>query len=212
MAGARPFRHEFGGGFATSCKHVPQPGDPMKPRDTNRLMFRLVTPRDADALNALNHAPGVMKYLERTPPPIDYVITKTIPERQRMAEEHPGYGLWLAYLKDTGAFVGRFGLRPDLPQPGDAEIGYRVLPEYWGQGLASEAARELVRYSFEALGADRFVAITMAVNEPSRRVMERVGLLYVRTFHEHFDDPLPGTELGEVEYALTRDEWLLRAS
>ena len=47
----------------------------------------------------------------------------------------------------------------------------------------------------------------MAVNSGSRRVMERAGPRYVRTFHLEWEHPLPGTEHGEVEYAVTRDEW-----
>ena len=49
----------------------------------------------------------------------------------------------------------------------------------------------------------------MAVNAGSRRVMEKAGLRYERTWHEHVDDPLPGSDLGEVEYVVTREEWLL---
>jgi RimJ/RimL family protein N-acetyltransferase len=47
----------------------------------------------------------------------------------------------------------------------------------------------------------------MAVNERSRRVMQRCGLRYCRTFHLTFEDPLPGTDQGEVEYELTRTDW-----
>jgi RimJ/RimL family protein N-acetyltransferase len=54
---------------------------------------------------------------------------------------------------------------------------------------------------------ERVVATTMTVNRGSRRVMEKVGLRYVRTFHVDWPDPLDGAEFGEVEYALTRDEW-----
>lgn len=180
----------------------------MQPKDTDRLTFRPVTPNDAQVLTDLNHAPGVMKYLEHTPPPLEYVTTKTIPERIRMAEEYPGYGLWLAYHRESGEFVGRFGLKPNSPNAGDAEIGYRLLPDYWGMGLGSEGTRVLLRYALEDLRANRFVAITMFVNQPSRRLMERIGLKYVRTFHPNFDDPLPGTEKGEVEYALSRAVWL----
>lgn len=50
----------------------------------------------------------------------------------------------------------------------------------------------------------------MAVNTRSRAVMARLGMRYVRTFHQHFDDPLPGTEHGEVEYAIDRTVWLAR--
>jgi RimJ/RimL family protein N-acetyltransferase len=47
----------------------------------------------------------------------------------------------------------------------------------------------------------------MAVNTASRRVMEKAGLRYARTFHLEFDDPIDGTELGEVEYELRREDW-----
>lgn len=180
----------------------------MHPHDTDRLTFRIVTANDAAALTTLNNAPGVMRFLDRTAPSFEHVQHKTIPERQRMAVEHPGYGLWLAYLRETGEFVGRFGLRPNHPIEGDAELGYRLMPEYWGNGLATEGSREMLRYAFEMLRADRVVATTMAANVRSRSVMERIGLRYLRTYHLEFDHPLPGTELGEVEYALTRIEWL----
>ena len=67
-----------------------------------------------------------------------------------------------------------------------------------GKGYATEAASALLERLF-AEGAQRLFAETMAVNHPTRAVMERVGLRYKRTFHLHFDDPLPGTQLGEVE-------------
>lgn len=184
----------------------------MKPRDTDRLTFRYVTPDDAALLHALNHAPRVMTYLQRVPPTLDEVVTSTIPGRMQIAIDHPGYGMWLAFSRSSGEFVGRFSLRPFGSEPGEIEIGYGLMPSFWGMGLASEASRELLRYAFEELNANRFVAITMFVNTPSRKVMERIGLKNVRTFHEHFDDPLPGTEKGEVEYALTREEWLARRS
>jgi RimJ/RimL family protein N-acetyltransferase len=56
-------------------------------------------------------------------------------------------------------------------------------------------------------GAKRVFAQTMAVNDRSRAVMTRLGLVYARTFHLDLDDPLPGAELGEVEYELTRAGW-----
>lgn len=59
---------------------------------------------------------------------------------------------------------------------------------------------------FGQLGLSRIWAQTMAVNTGSRRVMERAGLGYVRTFHLAWDDPLPGAEQGEVEYAIARTD------
>ena len=67
--------------------------------------------------------------------------------------------------------------------------------------------RPLIRKGFTEFGARRVFAETMAVNLASRRVMEKAGLEYVRTFHVSWPDPIAGTEQGEVEYALTRGTW-----
>src|SRR5581483_5213318 len=100
--------------------------------------------------------------------------------------------------------------RDEQRAPGQAELGYRLLRRCWRRGLASEGARELVRDGFADLGLDRIIAETMAVNAASRATMASVGLRHVRTFHLDVDEPLPGSEQGEVEYAITRDEWLAR--
>jgi RimJ/RimL family protein N-acetyltransferase len=65
-----------------------------------------------------------------------------------------------------------------------------------------------VDLAFEELGARRVHANAMAVNVASRRVMEKVGLHLVRTFHADWPVRIPGDEEGDVEYAVTREEWL----
>ncbi|WP_338761393.1 GNAT family protein [Nocardia vulneris] len=112
----------------------------------------------------------------------------------------------------VGAFVGWVALQP--PVEGgcrEVELGYRFSASVWGRGYATEVARALVDKGFAEFGVQRVWAQTMAVNLGSRRVLEKVGLRYVRTFHLDFEDPLPGTEHGEVEYGLCRDEWLAGA-
>ncbi|GAA0631257.1 GNAT family N-acetyltransferase [Sporichthya brevicatena] len=125
----------------------------------------------------------------------------------------PGLGVWVGFVGDE--LIGRWTLEPPHrddhgPIAGQAELGYRVRREYWRQGFASEGARALLRHGFVDLGLSRIFAETMAVNVASRRTMEAVGLRYVRTFRLDFPDPLPGSELGEVEYAITREEWHAR--
>jgi RimJ/RimL family protein N-acetyltransferase len=92
-----------------------------------------------------------------------------------------------------------------------ADLGFRLLQRHWGRGLASEGARELVRYGFDDVGLDRIIAQTMTVNASSRAVMERVGLSYVRTFPTSMTD-VEGVEEGEVEYEMTREEWERRTT
>ncbi len=133
--------------------------------------------------------------------------------RLAAAARVPGLGFWAGFV--AAKFVGWWILEPPerVDQghvDGPAELGYRLLPRYWRQGLASEGARELIRHGFDDLGLSRIFAETMAVNAASRATMVSAGLTYVRTFRVTWDEPIAGSEYGEVEYALTRDEWLRR--
>lgn len=112
---------------------------------------------------------------------------------------------WVLFRRVDDEFLGWIGATP-AGVDAEYDIGWRLRRSAWGHGFATEAARELIDRLF-AEGARRVFAETMAVNQRSRSVMRRVGLTYVRTFHIDFDDPLPGTDHGEVEYGLTRVEW-----
>lgn len=154
----------------------------------------------------LDADPEVMRYLDgraRTPDE----VREHHRWRLAHAREVDGLGLWAGFRRAVpGAFVGLWMLTP--PQvAGEAELGYRVLRRYWRQGFAGEGSRELLRYGFADLGLRRIYAQTMAVNLASRATMTSLGLRFVRTFHPEFDDPLPGTEEGEVEYEMRREEW-----
>lgn len=85
-----------------------------------------------------------------------------------------------------------------------------MLRRHWRKGLASEGARELIRHGFEDVGLRRIFAEAMAVNVASRATMVAVGMRYVRTFDLGFDEPVQDREFGEVEYALSHEEWRLR--
>jgi RimJ/RimL family protein N-acetyltransferase len=85
--------------------------------------------------------------------------------------------------------------------PDERELGYRLRREWWGQGLATEGSLALIQLAFTELGARRVWAQTMTVNVASRRVMERCGLRFVRSFVGSYD-PIEGSEHGDVEYEL----------
>ncbi|MCY1140854.1 GNAT family N-acetyltransferase [Actinoplanes sp. Pm04-4] len=135
-------------------------------------------------------------------------------ERMALGRKIEGLGYWMAF--DAGDnFVGLMMLPPthgpDQPDdPSVAELGYRLVRRFWRQGLASEASRALLEHAFGTVGQSRVIAQTMAVNAGSRGVMQAVGMRHVRTFFPTWDDPLPGTEEGEVEYEITRDMWQRR--
>ncbi|CAN7167255.1 GNAT family N-acetyltransferase [Rhizobium sp. LjRoot30] len=113
--------------------------------------------------------------------------------------------VWTARRTGNGAFVGWFCLWPENDML--AELGYRLRRMDWGQGLASEGASALVDWGFETGGYDRIVATTMTVNQASRRVMEKIGMIYARTVPSDSPDAIPGKEHGEVWYELARSGW-----
>jgi RimJ/RimL family protein N-acetyltransferase len=177
---------------------------------TDRMTLRRLTPDDVDLFVELDSDPGVMRFLTGgKPTPRSWVVDVMLP---RVLDEYERgvAGRWLAHDAGTGEFLGWFGLDSDTSPPVARELGYRLRTAAWGRGLATEGARALVRYAFADLGLRRVWGQTMAVNAGSRRVMEKAGLHYVRTFHPGFEDPIPGADLGEVEYELLRDEWARR--
>ena len=102
-------------------------------------------------------------------------------DRQLDHWDQHGFGLWTMRARASGAFMGRGGLRHALIEGQDEiELGYGLLPEYWGQGLAVEMSREALRSGFELLGLESIVSFTLPTNRKSRRVMEKLGLKYER--------------------------------
>ncbi len=178
--------------------------------ETERLRLRWFTPEDVDRLTELDSDPEVMRFINGgRPTPLDQIADSVLPHFLRYAEEGRGYGFWAVEERSSGAFLGWFHLRPD-PHDGDAaepELGYRLRRDAWGHGYATEGARALVAKAFEELGAQRVWASAMVLNAGSSRVMEKAGLRHVRTFWGEWPEKIPGDEHGDVEYALTREEW-----
>jgi RimJ/RimL family protein N-acetyltransferase len=177
--------------------------------ETGRLRLRRFTEADVDNLVALDGDPEVMRFLTNgVPTPREAVESEVLPSILRCYERSAA-GRWAAQDPADGEFLGWLSLQP--PEDGstvELDLGYRLRRSAWGRGYATEGARALVGKAFTDLGARRVFAQTMAVNTRSRRVMEKAGLQYLRTFHLEWDDPIPGTEHGEVEYELLREDWL----
>ncbi|MFI2612345.1 GNAT family N-acetyltransferase [Kitasatospora sp. NPDC018619] len=180
---------------------------------TERLLLRRFTTADADRLVELDGDPEVMRFLTGGKPSAREWVERTLlPTYLEHYRRYGDLGWWAAEERAGGAFLGWFEFRPTREgERAEVELGYRLRRDAWGRGYATEGARALVRRGFAELGVERVVAYTMAVNAGSRRVMEKSGLSYVRTFHEDYPEAIAGSEHGEVEYALTLGEWRARS-
>jgi RimJ/RimL family protein N-acetyltransferase len=171
--------------------------------ETERLRLRRFTAGDAGLLAELDSDPEVMRFLTGQATPRDEIESVVLPGILKVYAEHPQLGTFKA--QDAEGFVGWFGMQP-IADPGVVCVGYRLLRSAWGKGYATEGTTALIAHAF-SLGMERVEADTMAVNHRSRAVMRRSGLRFEKVFHVHFDDPLPGTEFGEVLYAVDRATW-----
>jgi ribosomal-protein-alanine N-acetyltransferase len=94
--------------------------------------------------------------------------------------ERVGYGMYVVTLKGSGEPIGTCGLiqRAELT---DVDIGFAFLPQYRGRGFAFESAVAVLEYGTRVIGLKRIVAIVTATNQPSIRVLEKIGLRFERT-------------------------------
>jgi RimJ/RimL family protein N-acetyltransferase len=97
---------------------------------------------------------------------------------ERHWAEH-GFGLLAIDDRETGALIGRSGLAYHKVWPTDPEVGWKIDPARWGQGLATEAGAACIRWGFGELGFERLVSICLPGNAASRRVMAKLGLRVV---------------------------------
>nr|WP_054757748.1 GNAT family N-acetyltransferase [Liquorilactobacillus satsumensis] len=126
--------------------------------------------------------------------------------KQRLATEIKSMELhnvqyWPLFLKATNEFVGVCGLRME-GTTGSYELGYHLLPAFWGQGIGTEVARRVVNYAFEELNAVKLVARHHPENQGSKKIILKLGFVF-----KGFQYYQP-TGLQHPHYELTRTDYL----
>ena len=148
---------------------------------TERLLLRRWRDVDRAAFHDLNADPEVMSTIG---PVMSRGAADAFMNRIEHHFDEHGYGLWC--VESDGDPIGFTGLSHPWWRDG-VEIGWRIRSGWWGQGYATEAAREVLRFGYESLGLDEVISFTAATNTASRRVMEKIGLRYDPA--EDFDHP-----------------------
>lgn len=179
--------------------------------ETERLLLRRFSEADGENLYLLDSDPDVMRYLSGgRATPREAIENEVLPRFLEYHARFESLGFFAAVDKASGRFLGWFHLRPPKDASPGLELGYRLRKEAWGRGYATEVSLALIRKAFVELGAERVVAYALAVNRPSRRVMEKAGLKLRRTFHQPELAHIEGAQNGSVEYELTRRDWEAR--
>jgi RimJ/RimL family protein N-acetyltransferase len=174
---------------------------------TERLILRGWRASDRVPFARMNDDPRVMEYF---PARLSRAESDAFVERIQASFRDRGFGLWVVERRSDAAFLGFAGL---IEQTFEAhftpavEVGWRLVVDAWGNGYATEAAREAVRFGFVEIGLDEIVSITAPANTRSRRVMEKLGMTSDPA--DDFDHPRvpPGPLRRQVLYRLSRAHW-----
>lgn len=177
--------------------------------ETQRLVLRAFRPGDLEDLHRLRSDRQVMRF---------FPALNTLAECRQALEKaislHARYGYWYGPVieKSTGQFTGFAGIAEvlfDAPFVPATEIGWSLLPEFWGKGYATEAAGAWLDFAFDEAGREEVVSFAVEGNHPSRAVMERLGMHHdpARDF-DHPSVPVERPDLvRHVLYAVTRRQW-----
>jgi len=181
----------------------------MSALSTPRLWLRQWRGSDLEPFAALNADPQVMEFMSGC---LSSAASDALARRSEAEITQLGFGFWATQLRESGAFIGFVGLHVptfEAPFTPCVEIGWRLARASWGNGFATEAARECLRFAFESLVLEEVVSFTVPLNRRSRAVMERLGMRHDAA--GDFDHPrLPaGHPLRRhVLYRLKREDWV----
>jgi RimJ/RimL family protein N-acetyltransferase len=167
--------------------------------ETKRLLLQDFTPADLEDYHRQIYSDSdVTRYLPGGKPrPIErtqYVLNFSVEH----AQKH-GFTFWAVVNKASHQFMGHCGLIY-LEESPEVEVAYAFGKAFWGQGIATEAARACLRFGFESAGLEQILALAEPENIASQRVMQKIGMQYQGTTHRYYNHIL-------VLYHLNRADW-----
>lgn len=152
---------------------------------TSRLRLREIAPHDAPVLFTLRRNPDVTKYLDRDDDP-DLQFVEALIGKMRTARDAGDGITWGLCLVDDPTLIGTLGFWKIDKKNHRAEIGYTLFPQFWGQGLMSEAMAAVLRYGFDQMHLHSVEANTSVLNAASHALLEKFGFQREAHFRENW--------------------------
>ncbi|WP_196140194.1 GNAT family N-acetyltransferase [Aliikangiella sp. G2MR2-5] len=167
--------------------------------ETKRLILKQFSEEDAEGFYLMNLDKEVLRFTGDKPFSSVEETRAFINAYQEY--EKNGFGRWSLYLKENNRYIGFSGLRrssdTDL-----VDIGFRIVRDYWNQGVATESANACLELAFDRYKVDKVVARAMINNKASLAVIKKLGMRFQNDFIE-------GTQVWK-QFELTRQLWSKR--
>ncbi|MBK8556239.1 MAG: GNAT family N-acetyltransferase [Lewinellaceae bacterium] len=158
---------------------------PFPALETSRLRLLRLEAGDAAAIFRLRSEPQIIKYLDRAPAE-SLEEAEIFMQNVLNGEAANDSILWALRLHNKPDLLGTIGFWRMQKEHFRAEIGYGMLPEYWGQGFISEAMAAVLEYGFQNMGLHSVEANANPDNKASIRVLEKQGFVQEAYFRENY--------------------------
>ncbi|MFZ6649604.1 GNAT family N-acetyltransferase [Undibacterium sp. TJN25] len=159
--------------------------------ETERLLLRAFTADDAEAYYPLCVIPEVIRYVGNKPMGSVEEVRASLMEGSITDYRKYGFGRFAVVWKETGQLIGFSGLKY-MPPFAEVELGYRLLPEFWGKGLAQEAGIASIEFA-RTLNLTKLIALVHPDNEGSANVARKLGFIVEKQVRM---DLIPGLDVN----------------
>lgn len=166
------------------------------------------TSTQSESFSRMNADPAVGRYIRGRPETKDETVTFLSRIKEHWSQW--GYGLWAAEHKHDRQFIGFVGFSHHRLFPNGVEVGWRLDPRYWGEGLATEGARAALRLGYDEFKFDQLISIIHRDNVASRRVAEKLAMSLWQ--ESEFEHPESGEAIPTVVYRQAMGRERLRGS
>lgn len=172
---------------------------------TERLVLRAFDPNDAVDVYAIGQSETVGRMA-------GFMPHKSLEDSRKMVHDFiSATSVWAIVEKRSGHVIGFISLQKDGARPTQNayKTGYALGESAWGQGYATEACREMIRYAFEERDCQVLSVSHFPFNQKSKRVIKKLGFAYEGTLR-HAHDLLDGSVSDLVCYSLLKNEYEAR--
>ena len=152
--------------------------------ETERLYFREFTLDDATLLYEMHQDAKITKYTGDPIPWDSIERTKSILQNTILPQYIHKIGRWAMHLKSDDSFIGWCGLKN---VEGEIDLGYRLIPKFWGQGYATEAAKAVLEYGVKK-EVGNIIGRASVHNIASINVLKKIGLVWKENYKEGTED------------------------
>jgi len=174
--------------------------------ETERFLLRAVTSDDVADIFRIMSDPRVTRYFGTLPMAAPAEAQQRVQAIQTAFDEHAGVR-WAISNRANGQLIGTGGFWRLIKSHFRAEVGYELAPEWWGQGVMTEALGAMLGFGFMRLGLHSVEAQIHPDNSGSRRVLEKLGFVQEGYFHENFYDPVEAQFTDTAVFSLLSAAW-----